>query len=354
MAQRILIVGQGLAGSILAWQLKKRSCDVFIVDSGHSVTASRIANGLINPLTGRNLSLSWKFPVLLSTALKLYREIESHFGISILQDVSLYRLIPDLNSMNRWLLRSGDPDVALYLPEQQAIDLKSPGLNQTLKYLKINHSYQLNTSVLLDQMKKFFLQQGVYRCDFVNMDDIEPETAAWKQEYFDCIVFCEGAAGIRNPFFHSLPFRLNKGECLHLKFSQLDFGGILNGDGVLGKVPGTSDVWYAGSTYYNQFDDDQPSETGQTEILRKVSRFYSDFPVLLQHLSALRPSTANRRPFLGKHPVYDKLYMFNGMGTKGASLIPHFSEQMADFILKGIAPDPETNLMTRKDVIWKN
>ena len=46
-----LIIGQGLAGSLLAWELIQRRCSVVVVDNGNE-NASQIAAGLINPITG--------------------------------------------------------------------------------------------------------------------------------------------------------------------------------------------------------------------------------------------------------------------------------------------------------------
>ncbi len=46
-----LIVGQGLAGSLLAWELMQRGAKVLIVDNGMP-NASQVAAGLINPITG--------------------------------------------------------------------------------------------------------------------------------------------------------------------------------------------------------------------------------------------------------------------------------------------------------------
>jgi len=46
-----LIVGQGLAGSLMAWELMQRGKTVLIVDNGLE-NASRVAAGLINPVTG--------------------------------------------------------------------------------------------------------------------------------------------------------------------------------------------------------------------------------------------------------------------------------------------------------------
>ncbi|HBA65740.1 MAG TPA: FAD-dependent oxidoreductase, partial [Methylococcaceae bacterium] len=49
-----LIVGQGLAGSLLAFELIQRNAQVMVVDDGRE-NASEVAAGLINPVTGIRL-----------------------------------------------------------------------------------------------------------------------------------------------------------------------------------------------------------------------------------------------------------------------------------------------------------
>lgn len=49
----ILIIGQGIAGSCLAWELKRRGAEFTVADRPVAETASRVAAGLVNPLTGR-------------------------------------------------------------------------------------------------------------------------------------------------------------------------------------------------------------------------------------------------------------------------------------------------------------
>ncbi|HET9052701.1 MAG TPA: FAD-dependent oxidoreductase, partial [Cyclobacteriaceae bacterium] len=39
-----------------------------------------------------------------------------------------------------------------------------------------------------------------------------------------------------------------------------------------------------------------------------------------------RPTTPDRKPILGSHPQHKSLVIFNGLGTKGVSLAPYFSE----------------------------
>ena len=56
-----LIVGQGIAGSLLAMNLIERGKSVLVVDDGHRHAASKVAAGLINPITGRRHALTWRF-----------------------------------------------------------------------------------------------------------------------------------------------------------------------------------------------------------------------------------------------------------------------------------------------------
>ena len=49
-----LIIGQGLAGSLLTWELLQRGCKIIVVDNGLE-NASKVAAGLINPVTGMRL-----------------------------------------------------------------------------------------------------------------------------------------------------------------------------------------------------------------------------------------------------------------------------------------------------------
>ena len=45
-----LILGQGLAGSLLAWHLIGGGQKVRVIDDAHRSSASKVAAGLINPL----------------------------------------------------------------------------------------------------------------------------------------------------------------------------------------------------------------------------------------------------------------------------------------------------------------
>ena len=59
-----IIVGQGIAGSVLAWFLHKAGKNVKIIDDAASSAAWRVSLGVCNPITGKNFVTTWKARVV--------------------------------------------------------------------------------------------------------------------------------------------------------------------------------------------------------------------------------------------------------------------------------------------------
>ena len=81
-----VIVGQGLAGTTLAWQLLRRGRSVLVIDREGGVTSSRIAAGLITPVTGKRLAKSWRWEELYPAAVAFYRSLEAEIRV-LLRDL---------------------------------------------------------------------------------------------------------------------------------------------------------------------------------------------------------------------------------------------------------------------------
>jgi glycine/D-amino acid oxidase-like deaminating enzyme len=47
----------------------------------------------------------------------------------------------------------------------------------------------------------------------------------------------------------------------------------------------------------------------------------------------IRPTTRDRAPFLGEHPILPRVFIFNGLGALGLSLAPLNSERLLNLIL---------------------
>ncbi|MBK7816373.1 MAG: FAD-binding oxidoreductase [Sphingobacteriaceae bacterium] len=65
---------------------------------------------------------------------------------------------------------------------------------------------------------------------------------------------------------------------------------------------------------------------------------------VLEHKAGVRPSTLDRRPIIGQHPLHKNLFVFNGLGTKGVMLAPYFSKKFVHFYLNKEALDAEVDV----------
>ena len=97
-----LIIGQGLAGSLLARELRRCEKSVLIVDDGWKSAASQVAAGLMTPLTGRRFSLTPNYPALFEVA---SRKLAS---LGVLRPAEVYRMFVDDEQRTRGLGRATD------------------------------------------------------------------------------------------------------------------------------------------------------------------------------------------------------------------------------------------------------
>lgn len=103
------IVGQGLAGTTLAWSLLRRGRSVVVLDAGRDGTSSRIAAGLLTPVTGKRLAVSWRWDELYPAAVAFYRSVEAETGCSFFHQRSALRLFADEAERNEY--RKREPNI---------------------------------------------------------------------------------------------------------------------------------------------------------------------------------------------------------------------------------------------------
>ncbi|HSH15480.1 MAG TPA: FAD-dependent oxidoreductase, partial [Verrucomicrobiae bacterium] len=85
------IVGQGLAGTCLAWEFLWRGVPFRITDRGRG-GSSRVAAGMVNPVTGKNFEPSWKIGGFHPQALSFYRKAEAELGAELWHPMPILRL----------------------------------------------------------------------------------------------------------------------------------------------------------------------------------------------------------------------------------------------------------------------
>ena len=89
----LLVVGQGLAGTALAWTALRHGLDVRVADPDPTPgrTASRVAAGLVTPLTGKKINPGWRLGELMPAARDLYDWAGQRMGRSFFHDITVWR-----------------------------------------------------------------------------------------------------------------------------------------------------------------------------------------------------------------------------------------------------------------------
>jgi len=327
------IVGQGIAGSLLAWELDQRGQKVAIIDQHQPGAASRVASGMWNPITFRLLLKSWRADTLLPVALDYYAQLCQKFGGDWLHLLPIHRIFPNAETREMWASKSMDADYVHFLGEMGDAKSDAQLLAYPFGYGEVKQSGWLEINPLLDHIRDHFASKNaLFEVNYVP-EDIQPsqDYISWQGHTAKKMIFAEGSKLGSNPWFLWLPLKPAQGDVLTLRIPGLDLNAVYNAGFFI--LPLGNDKYRLGATYEWDILDPNPTQAGKAELLEKLASVYSGPYTLLEHQAGIRPAVADRRPLLGLHPEHPTLAVFNGLGTKGVLLAPYFARQMADFLL---------------------
>lgn len=331
-----IIVGQGISGTMLTWFLHREGKSFVVIDEDKPNTSSKVAAGVINPVTGRRYSVSWMIDTIMPFAVQTYKELGDYFNTSYVFQKNIIEFFPTPQSRNAFVERIGediDPYFQSY-PDQNHF-------NQFFHYDfgcgEIRPVYTVHLSLLMADWRKKLIDTNALVEQRVNLEDLQVTDKG--VQYGDItaekIIFCEGAEGNENPWFRLLPYAPNKGEALVIRSEELTNQHIFKKGMSLVPLPVQHTFWL-GSSFAWEYADHLPTEKflqQGTELLKNWLKV--PFEVISQR-AAVRPATVERRPFVGMHPYQSNVGIFNGMGTKGTSLSPFFANQLVQHLVHGL------------------
>jgi glycine/D-amino acid oxidase-like deaminating enzyme len=331
-----LIVGQGLAGSLLAWELIQRNARVIVVDNT-AENASRIAAGIINPITGQRFVKSRDIDTLLPTALAYYHALSAVFQHDFFCPKPLVRLLRSPSELTQCRKRLALTEYSDYLCNLHAEDQHFANFSSPFGYLIQRQTGHLRTVALLDALKAFFIARNAYREGQFNYAAVELSSEVkWQAISAKQLIFSEGYCVRHNPWFSWLPFQLAKGEILTLSYDGLLTNNLINFGHWL--LPINNSQFRIGATFDTVQLDVQPTAQGKTALLASLASVNSELAgaPLIAHQANIRPCTLDKQPFLGRHPIHANVLLFNGFGAKGSLQIPWYCQRFADYLIDKI------------------
>ncbi|MBF0255078.1 MAG: FAD-binding oxidoreductase [Gammaproteobacteria bacterium] len=348
-----LILGQGLAGSLLAERLLRQEIDLLVLDDGWQSAASTAAAGLINPITGQRLVKTADLEVLLPAALAHYRQLQQRFGQPLHHPRPMLRLLRQPQQQAQLEMRRQDPAYSPWLgPLLAARDIPA-SIKAPHGAFEQFHAGFVDLPLLLQGIRQELLERGRLRQGRIDFEQIRltPSGVEIGDLRARRLIFCEGYRVSANPWFKALPFQPAKGEILSLELPNCGLEQIISGSHWL--IPLQGNRYRLGSNYDHAHLDQTPSEAIKQALLAGLSDLlHRPGPVqLLQHLAGVRPALRGAQPVMGPHPRYAQLHLFNGFGSKGSLLVPWHAQAYADYLSgKGQIP-PNADIRRFHDLL---
>lgn len=327
------IVGWGLAGATLAWQLYFSNKSFLIYDSLKNAS-TRTAAGIVNPIVFKRLTKSWAADKLMPYSEDFYKKIEGIINEPILESKKIYKIFNSIEDENDWSVRQNDTEFQKYM--EPISSEKIEGIIAPFGFGIVKTYGNLNTNLFLDASKVFFESKGlkIIENNF-DYDSIKDD--------LNChVFFCEGVNVENNPFFNYLPLKPTHGETITIKSDDYKFNDIVNKNMFVMNLKGN--LFKVGATYNWELKTPLTTPKAKEELIEKLNNISNfDFEVVTQQ-AGIRPTVKDRRPLIGTHPKNKNLHVFNGLGTKGVMIAPFYSEQLINFVFDDAKLDIDVDI----------
>ncbi|WP_020527484.1 NAD(P)/FAD-dependent oxidoreductase [Flexithrix dorotheae] len=329
-----LIIGQGIAGTILSHTFIQNGKKVMVVDNGKKHISSRIAAGIFNPITGRKMVKTWYGDHLFPFFHQFYPEFENFLDCSFFHQLKVYHPFDTQEKQNDWLAAMGEPKFQDYVggfedgKEYQGI------VKGDFGGMKVHQAGYVDISLMLDEYRKWLDKNNFLIAEEFSEREMsfEEDFIQWKDFSAKKVIFCDGTGSTKSSFFHWLPFRPVKGELLVVKLASEPICEIISrGCWVL---PVGNGLYKVGATYDHSELNFSPSEKGRMILEERLQALLKIPYEIVDQKAGVRPATYDRRPFIGIHPENPKIGIFNGLGAKGISLAPYFANMFYNHLEK--------------------
>lgn len=331
-ASEYIIVGQGICGTFLSYYLHKSGKKILVYDKAKPFTSSKVASGVINPVTGRRIVRTWMIEDVMPFAVNVYQQLEAELNISIIQQTNILDFHPTAQMQLTFDERL--PQETEYLKKVEQPEQWQQYFNYPFGIGETNPCWLIDVQILMTAWRNELKKNNQLIEETFNSNNVQPSTLNLQP----IVIFCDGVAGFENPYFKNLPYSRMKGEALIVSIPSLPRKNIYKQG--FNIVPWKEDLWWVGSSYEWQFESVKPTEAFRKKMELQLNSFLKIPYTIIDHIAAERPANMERRPFVGLHPVHKNIGILNGMGTKGCSLAPYFAHELSEHLINGKPINP--------------
>jgi len=298
----LTIVGQGLSGTLAALEAQRRGYRFVVVDQGSGATASRVAAGLFNPLTGPRFTADtngW------DRIVPVYREIEALWDVRVLHLLPVFR--PWDGALKRSLTTRSAPGWSAR-EDGAGVWIKGGGW--------------VDLPALLDAARSQWKRQGKLEERTYSPDEGRGRSVWW----------CGGLADLTGPVWGNVTGVANRwqgvrGDLLTVRIPDLQMTHVEIGTRFF--LPLGDGLFRWGATHESDVLDQGPRPAAgkmlEDELAQRPE--VGTFEVVA-HQGGVRPASRTGTPLVLRHPEEPSWTLFNGFGGRGVSLIPRWLDRL--------------------------
>ena len=328
MKADVIVVGLGLAGTLLTHELIRSGKSVIVFDDPAQPKASDVAAGIVNPVVFKRLTKSWMLDEAFPVLEKTYRQLEKLAGTPLYFPRKIYRILGK-DDLAFWKEKTGSGNLEQFMTTDPPTNEWNQLITAPYGTAVIERAGRLDIPKLTECFSNYLDQNKLLIAGKLEIDELihSGDQISYKNIIAEKIIFCEGPAAAQNPYFSKLKFKSSKGELIDLHIPDLKLTEILNSNIFI--LPTGNENYKIGATYSWDLLDWQITDSARTALVAKFRNLFSgDFQIFNQQ-AGIRPTMHDRKPVIGFLPEFPRIGIFNGLGSKGVLLGPYVAKQFA-------------------------
>ncbi|WP_417600043.1 NAD(P)/FAD-dependent oxidoreductase [Owenweeksia hongkongensis] len=330
----IIIVGRGLAGATLSFQLLAKGIKHHIVDQPSLSSSSKVAAGLVNPIVLKRLKMVQGAHEFMTHIPSFYQAKEVLTGFKFYHESTVRHIFANTGEINLWEEKKDNVFHSQFL---------KGFVQNTNPYLLAPHGLGvmegigwLDTNSFLNAHRFFCANNGIS----ITEKTFKKNDLSTLVESGHLIILCNGHLLKDWEVLPENAFAPTRGEVMTIEADGLSEDNILHSS--IFAIPLGEKQFKVGATYHWDKLNDMPTDDGIERLRTDLEKVYSGKYKIINHQAGVRPNTKDRKPIIGK--LKDNVMVFNGMGSRAALMAPQLSNILLDYLTTGNPLPSEYNI----------
>lgn len=349
------VLGAGLAGLSISDKLIQKGASVCLIDTGDIASgASGTPLGLVNPATGRFGTKTWRSEQCYSGIASDLEKVQDQSPVQFFKRTGILRPAQDEKMASRMKENAEQQD----WPEgwckwlnKEEIRFINPELNCVEGGMWLPKGLTVNSGLYLKSKTDLLKKKGLKVYTNARYET-EADRSSFKISLQKKVLQATSiiyATGNETKYLKYWDFlRLNpiKGQLAIFDTPKAgDFDYSISALGYIASISKTRFI--AGSTYEHHFDHKEPDEKGAQYLIKRLSKVYPALfkeAALADQWAGVRASAPNRKPYIGRHPDNEHMYVFTALGSKGLMYSDYLGDLLISYIFDSTPLPKEVSL----------